>query len=91
LEGTLPAVGFVGWSEPGSTSAPVQDEAIQAVLGMSQKHILFLCPRDFSAPFLPQNFSFLLASPSPTSIHLISPSFHLQSLGELPSLSSTKL
>jgi len=56
LEGTLPAVVFVGWSEPGATSAPVQDEAIQAVLGMSQKHILFPCPKDFSAPFSASKF-----------------------------------
>jgi hypothetical protein len=32
-----------GWSELVATSALVQDEAIQAVLGMNQKHILFLC------------------------------------------------
>jgi len=29
-----------GWSEPVATSAPVQDEAVQAVLGMIQKHVL---------------------------------------------------
>jgi hypothetical protein len=33
-----------GWSEPAATSAPVQDEAVQAVLRMNQKHIL-PCPR----------------------------------------------
>jgi len=42
-------VRFLGWSEPAATNAPVEDEAIQAVLGMNQKPILF--PRDFSAPF----------------------------------------
>jgi len=86
LEGTLPAVGFVGWTEPGATSAPVQDEAFQAVLGMSQKHILFPCPGIFQPPFLPQNFSFLLTSPPPTSytsfpLHSIS-----RELGKAPKL-----
>jgi hypothetical protein len=38
---------FMGWSEPTATSAIIQDEAIQAVLGMNQKHILFPCPRFF--------------------------------------------
>ncbi len=49
-----------GWSEPAATSAPVQDEAVQAVLGMNQKHIL-PCPRFlvFSASSLPQSFSLL--------------------------------
>ncbi len=28
----------LGWSEPAATNAPVQDEAVQAVLGMNQKH-----------------------------------------------------
>ncbi len=32
------------WSEPAVTSAPVQDEAVQAILGMNRKHIR-LCPR----------------------------------------------
>jgi hypothetical protein len=26
---------WVGWSEPAATSAPIQDEAIEAVLGMN--------------------------------------------------------
>jgi hypothetical protein len=30
-----------GWSEPATTNALIEDEAIQAVLGMNQKHILF--------------------------------------------------
>jgi hypothetical protein len=28
-----------GWSEPAATNAPDEDEAVQAVLGMNQKHI----------------------------------------------------
>jgi len=34
----------VGWSEPTTTNAPVEDEAVQVVLGVNQKHIL---PKDF--------------------------------------------
>jgi quinol-cytochrome oxidoreductase complex cytochrome b subunit len=49
---------------------PIQDEAIQTVLGMNQKHILpgprFLV---FSASSLPQSFSFLPISLLPTSLH----------------------
>jgi len=59
----------VGWSEPAATNAPIEDEAIQAVLGMNQKHILpypkFLV---FSASSLPQSFSLL-----PTSLLFTSP------------------
>jgi len=33
-----------GWSETTATNAPVQNEAIQAVLGMNPKHILLPCP-----------------------------------------------
>jgi hypothetical protein len=29
-----------GWTEPAATNAPVKDEAVQAILGMNQKHIL---------------------------------------------------
>jgi hypothetical protein len=29
-----------GWSEPAATNAPVEDEAVQAVLGKNKKHIL---------------------------------------------------
>jgi len=43
-----------GWSEPATTNAKVQNEAIQAVLGMNQKHILFHCPGIFQTPHLPQ-------------------------------------
>ncbi len=57
------------WSEPAATSAPVQDEAVQAVLGMNQKHILFLCPGIFQPPSLPQNFPLLpTSSPRPTNL-----------------------
>ncbi len=34
----------IGWSEPVDTSALAQDEAVQAILGMNQKHILFPYP-----------------------------------------------
>ncbi len=57
----------MSWSEPGATSAPVQDEAIQAILGLNQKHILFPYPRIFQPPSLPQNFPLLPTSPPPTS------------------------
>ncbi len=69
------------WSEPAATSAPVQDEALQAVLGMNQKHILFqgffsplLCPKIY--PFYP--------------LHLISGSLHCKSLGELEYLEALR-
>jgi hypothetical protein len=59
------------WSEPIATSAPIQDEVIQAVLGMNQKHIL---PRPrflvFSISSLPQSFSSYLLPPSYV-LHLI--------------------
>ncbi len=55
-----------GWSEITATNAPVQDEAIQAVLGMNQKHILLPCPRIFEPPSLPQNFPLLPTSLPPT-------------------------
>ncbi len=54
-----------GWSEPAATSAPVQDEAIHAVLGMNQKHILFPCLGNFSAPFFAPKFSPPTYSPPP--------------------------
>ncbi len=65
------------WSEPAATSAPIQDDAIQAILGMNQKHILFPCPGIFQAPSLPQNFLFLRTPPPlwPTS-PLLPPSSH---------------
>ncbi len=81
---------LVGWSELAATSAPAQDDVIQAVLGMNQKHILFPCTRIFQPPSLPQNFPFYLPPPSYLP-HFISHSLHLQSLGELPSLNNTYL
>jgi len=75
----------MGWSEPAATNALVQDEAVQVVLGMIQKHI-FPCPRFlvFSTSSLPQSFfvlptSFLLTSPFlPTSLHFaLTPSLEL--------------
>jgi len=39
-----------GWSKPTTTNAPIEDEAVQAILGMNQKHILFPAQR-FSGPF----------------------------------------
>jgi hypothetical protein len=57
--------GRLGWSELATTSAPVQDETVQAILGMNQKHILFPCLRNFQPPSLPQNFPLLPTSPPP--------------------------
>jgi hypothetical protein len=72
-----------GYNEPTATSAPVQDEAVQAK--DEPKTYSFPLPRDFSAFFSASKFS------HPTYLpHLISRSLHLQSLGELLSLSSTK-
>lgn len=48
-----------GWNEPAPTSAPVQDEAVQVILGMNQKHILFPYPGIFQPLFQPQNFPLL--------------------------------
>jgi len=56
---------LLGWSEPAATNAPVQDAAVQAVLGMNQKHILFPCPGIFHPLSLPQNFPFLPTYPHP--------------------------
>jgi len=51
----------LGWSEQAAINASIEDEVVQAVLGMNQKHILpyskFLV---FSASSLPQSFSLLL-------------------------------
>ncbi len=54
------------WCEPAATNALIQDEAVQTVLGMNQKHILFPCPRIFQ----PQNFPSYLPPP------LLLPSLH---------------
>jgi hypothetical protein len=65
-----PQVLKVGRSEPGATSAPVQDEAIQAVLGMnpntSSRAFLFsssLAQGFFYPSSLPQSFPLLPTSP----------------------------
>jgi hypothetical protein len=76
-----------GWSEPAATSAPDQDEVIQAILGMNQKHILpyprFLV---FSASSLPQSFSFLPIFLLPTSPHFeFTPSSELEARGQTTS------
>ncbi len=51
---------FYGWNEPVITNAPVEDEVVEAVLGMNQNHIL---PTQiyiyFPASTVPQNI-FLL-------------------------------
>jgi hypothetical protein len=67
----------MGWSETTATDALVQDEAVQAVLGMNQKHILLPCPGIFQPPSLPQNFPLLPTPPPPT---YSSPSYLLPSL-----------
>jgi hypothetical protein len=79
----------VGRSELAATSAPVQDEAIQAVLGMNPNTskqaifiFLFPCPGFFYPSFLPQSFPLL-----PISAH-----FALTSIARAQeSLSSSKL
>jgi hypothetical protein len=49
----------IGSSEPAATNAPIEDEVVQAVLGMNQKHILFF----FSVSSLLKSFSLRLTSP----------------------------
>jgi hypothetical protein len=78
-----------GWSEPIATGAPVQDEVVQTVLGMNQKHILFPCPGIFQPPSLPQKFPLLPTSLPP----LLPPSPHFPfipspELGRAPELRS---
>jgi hypothetical protein len=67
------------WSESATTNAPVEDEAIETVLGMNKKHILFLSPRIFQPPSLPQNFPLLPLSPH----FLLTPSPKLSRAPEL--------
>jgi len=45
------------WSEPAATTAPVQDEAFQAVLGMNPKTHPCPLPRDFPALFSAPKFT----------------------------------
>ncbi len=54
----------LSWSEPTTTNAPIEDEAIQTILRMDQKPIFFPYPRIFQPPSLPQNFPLLPTSPS---------------------------
>jgi len=85
----------MGWSEPAATSAPVQDEAVQAVSGMNQKHILFPSLGVFQLLSLPQNFPLSLTSPlGPPPFLPLSPHFLFTSsskLGRTLELSSLEL
>jgi hypothetical protein len=88
------AIKLTGWSEPAVTNGPVEDEVVQAVLGMNQKHIL-LCPKFLvsSASSLPQSFSLLPTSLPPT-FHLVyvpPPTSHLPPPSYLPHLISHSL
>jgi len=84
---------LLGWSEPAATNAPIEDEVIQAVLGMNQKTHAPLPKKVlvFSAFCLPQSFfllptSLLFTSPLlPPSylLNLILRSFHHQSSRQL--------
>ncbi len=88
--GTFQLIGWFctfNWSEPIATNAPIQDEAVQAVLGMNQKHSLFPSPGIFQPLSLPQNFPLLPTSPPPSYLpppscllHLISYSFPTHSI-----------
>jgi len=80
-----PRVGQEGGSEPAATNAPCEDEAIQVVLGMNQKHILpcpnFLYFQPLPCPkFLVFSTSSLPPSPLlPTSLHFaLTPSSKLE-------------
>jgi len=54
--------------EPGvNQQPPVQDEVVQAVLGMNQKHILFPCPGIFQPLLCPKIFPSYHPSTSFTS------------------------
>jgi hypothetical protein len=97
LFGWVLEVGNLGWSELATTNAPIEDEAVQAVLGMNQKHILpypkflgffslFFAPKIFLPTYLPPTFlpfpiSLLLTSP----FLLIPPHFVFTPLLELRS------
>jgi len=59
----------VGWSEPAATNAPVEDETIQAVLGMNHKNKSSSPAQGFFSPRLcPKIFPSYLLPPSPTSL-----------------------
>jgi len=53
-----------GWNEPTTTSAPVQDEVVQAILWMNQKHIIFPCLGIFQPLLCPKIFPSYLPPPS---------------------------
>jgi len=63
-----------GWSEPAATNAPVQNEAVQAVLRMNPNTssppspgifiFLFPCPGVFQPSYLPQSFLLLPTFPT---------------------------
>jgi len=82
-----------GWSEPAATNAPVEDEAVEAVLGMNQNDILpaqsfffplpLLCPKKFlsylpTSPLLPPISYLQLPSPEPPISYLQLPSLELE-------------
>ncbi len=69
-----PNLVFPGWSEPAATSAPVHDQAIQAILGIEPKTHPPL-PKVFSF-FCPKVFFSYLPPPSHHA-HLILHSFHV--------------
>jgi hypothetical protein len=86
---------YFSWSKPAATNAPVEDEAIQAILGMNQKHILpypkflkilslFSVPKFFPPTYLPPTYLPLSTSLPPTSPLLpTSPHFVLTPSSEL--------
>ncbi len=68
---------LLGWSEQAATNAPIEDEAVEAVLGMNQKHILpaqsycfflfLLCPKNFPSYIPPSHL------PPPSYLHFPHP------------------
>ncbi len=78
---TSPVTQGLGWSEAAATNAPVEDEAVQAVLGMNQKPSLFPAQGFFSPLLCPKIFPSYLPSPLlPTSPHFVlTPSSQLRS------------
>jgi hypothetical protein len=61
-----------GWSELETTNAPIEDEAVEALLGMNQNHIL---PAQiytfFPTSTLPQNIFLLPTYLPPTTSYLL--------------------
>jgi hypothetical protein len=100
--GNHPQENLASWNELATTSAPIQDEAVQAVLGMNQKTHPLPLTMDFLAPFsAPKNFPSYLLPPSympphptsilPTSPLLLAPPSYLPSPSYLPHLISHSL